>query len=118
MLVEALQFHHAPLSASLLAVYGVRLAATDLSLLELADLTANLPDGCAFWQSVGGPRAWSQETQMLAVIEYDLRILQWQNNQGKGQKPKPPQPPAYAGEERVADARMRAKSERWKSRHV
>lgn len=118
MLLEALAFHRGPLAASLLAVYGIRLETTDLPTLELADLVGALPDGCALWQSIGGPRAWSQETQMLAVIEYDLRILQWQNNQGKGQRPKPPQPPQYAGEERVEDARMRAKAERWKARHA
>lgn len=71
-------------------------AQTDLSLSDLADLTANLPPGCALWRSTGGPVAWSSETHMLAAVEFRLQVLAWQKTEdaksGRN-KPAPIDPP-------------------------
>lgn len=117
MLADGLRSHRSALSASLWATYGVRLSSAlegDLRPQELADLTMELPAGCAFWQSVGGPMAWTAEMHLLAAIEYRLQAS---NYQGRGARPKPFKPPPYSGQVRADEARMAAKAERWKATH-
>lgn len=118
MLVDGLRSYRSALSASLWATYGLRLSdalAGSVRASELADLTAELPAGCAFWQAVGGPLAWTPEMHLLARIEYAQRVTVWQSS-GKGAKPKPSQPPPYAGQLRADEARMQEKAERWQAR--
>lgn len=76
---------------------------------DLADLVANLPPGCALWRAIGGPLAWSQETHMLAAIEFRLRVLAWMKTQdgAKGRKPpKPIDPPKSVYDARAEDDRL------------
>lgn len=96
MLAEGLRDHRAALSASLWAEYRIDLESPSVGLWRLAELVACLPAGCAFWRSVGGPLAWSTELHMLAAIEFRVRVLEWQNAGGKGEKPKAVQHPPYA----------------------
>lgn len=118
MLSDALRSHRSALAASLWAVYGLRLATVRevMGPQELADLTAELPAGCAFWQSVGGPLSWSPEMHLLAQIDHGIRAMAWQQH-GKGNRPKPLQPPPYAGALRAEEARMAEKAARWKAAH-
>lgn len=100
-----------------MAVYGIRLARHDFTPLELADFVWELPDGCALWQSVGGSRAWSQETQMLALVEFRLRESQWQQGGKRNAKrPKMLEPPAYAAQREVDERRADLKADRWRAR--
>ena len=114
MLAVALREHRGALSASLLAVYGIRIG--DVPLSELADLTAYLPAGCAFWQSFGGPLAWSEDQHLLARIEFLLRAIQFGLAGGKGTKPKPMEPPKFAAEQKAQEAADRLKADRWLAR--
>lgn len=94
-LVAAMEFE-GPLRASLRAEYGVDLRDPGMTLLDLADLTANLPPGCALFRATGGDMAWTTEMHMLARLDYDLRILAWQKTEDgkKGRnQPKPIDPP-------------------------
>lgn len=72
-----------------------------------------LPAGCAFWQSVGGPLAWTAEMHLLALIEYRAHALGYT---GKGRKPELIKPPPFTGQVRADEARMASKAERWKAR--
>lgn len=88
---------------------------TDLSLTDLADLAANLPPGCALWRSAGGPVAWSDETHMLAAVEFRLRVLAWQKTEdGKANRNKPeplePPRPAYEIEHEQRELSRRAEA--------
>lgn len=87
--------------------------------LELADLVAFLPDGCALWQSVGGPRAWSPETHLLNLVEYRLRILDWRKTQdgskGKNQ-PKLHKAPPLAHETQAEQSKESARARAWEAR--
>lgn len=117
MLADALHSHRGALSASLLAEYGIRLARHDFTPLELADLVWELPDGCSLWLSVGGPRSWSQETQMLAMVELRMRELQWmQQGKKNSKRPKALEPPRYAAEREAESQRTSAKADRWQAR--
>lgn len=107
--------------ASLQAVYGIRLSAVreQLGALELADLVAFLPDGCALWQSVGGPRAWSAETHLLNQVEFRLRVLDWRKTKdGSGGKnpPKPHKSPALAHEARAEESKQSTRAAAWEAR--
>lgn len=121
----ALAEHPDALRASLLAVYGVRLSHHDYGVLELADLVAHLPPGCALWRAAGGALAWTDEIHMLSRIDHGIRVLAWMKTED-GQKgrnaPKQEEPPRPAGEVRAEEARMRARAEahaaRQKSRAV
>lgn len=109
--------HRGPLSASLLATYGLRLAdaldpRSPWGIVELADLVAALPAGCAFWQATGGPLAWSDTQHMLARLEYRMRELLRQGAGNRGQRPEPMKPPPFAAEaesesKRVSEAQRR-----------
>lgn len=116
MLADALYSHRSALSASLLAEYGIRLSRHDFSPLELADLVWELPDGCPLWQSVGGPRAWSQETQMLSIVEHQIRHLQWMQGKRNQKRPKRMEPPKYAFERDREARAAEAKADRWQQR--
>lgn len=117
MLAEALHNHRGALSASLMETYGIRLASHGLSLLELADLTHWIPDGSALWRSIGGPRAVSQESELLILVEYQIRHLQWmQQGKRNAKKPKPIELPKYASEIAAEANRSAAKGDRWRAR--
>lgn len=99
-LVAAMEFE-GPLRASLRAEYGVDLRDPGMTLLDLADLAANLPPGCALFRATGGDMAWTTEMHMSARIEYGLRVLAWQKTEDgkKGRnQPKPIDPPRPAHE--------------------
>lgn len=89
-----------------------------MPLIELADLTAGLPRGCALWRAVGGPMAETSE-------EFGLRVIAWRIAEQTAQqraiagdkKAKPPEPPVpipYAHE--IAD-RQRREAEK-QERHL
>ncbi|WP_308191520.1 DUF5361 domain-containing protein [Microbacterium sp. KKR3/1] len=89
-------------------------------MLELADLVANLPPGCALWKAAGGPLAWTDETHMLARVDYGVRVLAWMKTEDgqKGRKaPKPEEPPPAHGEVRAEEKRMNARAEQWARRN-
>lgn len=99
-LVGALE-HEGALRAALRAEYGVDLRDPGMSLLDLADLAANLPPGCALFRAAGGAMAWPPEVHMLAAVEFRLRVLAWQKTEdGKNgrNKPQPIDPPRLASE--------------------
>lgn len=87
-----------------------------MSVADLADLTLWLPPGCALWQSVGGPMAWSIDQRLLNTIEYRLHVLDWR--QAKGQKPKLAADPPYAHERAEQDATIRRKADAYLRRQA
>lgn len=112
MLVVALVSHEGALRASLRAEYGIDLRNPGIGSLDLADLTVNLPPGCAFWQSFGGPKAWTDEVHALMMIEHDTRHGHWLQAGGKGLPPKPIEPPPFSGEERRRNAVAQRRAQR------
>lgn len=121
MLAYTLNDHEGALRASLLAEYGVRLSSHGMSVSELGDLVAALPAGCALWQSVGGPMAWSQEMHLLNLIEYRMNVSNWfqtKDGQSGRNQPKPPSYPPYAHEKRADESRQSARAEAWARRQA
>lgn len=105
MLAEAWRAHRGALSASMWAVYQIDIEAPPVGALRLAELMEHLPGGCALWQSVGGPRAWSDELHGLYLLELRIRQLLWQ---GAGDKSKPqPKPIPYPEVAGVEEAKAR-----------
>jgi hypothetical protein len=95
MLIGAVE-HEGPLRASLRSEYGMNLRDPGVTLLDLADLVANLPAGCALYRAIGGPMAWTEEVHLLAAAEFRLRVLAWMKTEDgpKGRnQPKPIDPP-------------------------
>lgn len=112
----ALVEHPGALRASLQSVYGIRLADHGYGPLELADLVAHLPPGCALWRAAGGPLAWSDEMHMLARVEHGIRVLGWMKTEDGSKGRKPPEivePPLAAGEVRAEEARAEQKADAW-----
>lgn len=112
LLIGAFEFEGA-LRASLRSEYGVDLRNPRMPLLDLADLVANLPRGCALWRATGGPLAWSDETHMLAAVRHGLDILAWQKTEdgSKGRnQPKPIEPPASVYDQREKEQRLSARA--------
>lgn len=107
-----LAHHDGALRASLRAEYRIDLRARDVPPMELADLVAWLPRGCALWADFGGPAALSAEAALLRTVEYRLRDLLWMQAGGKkaGKRPEPPQDPPYAHEKRAKTDRMGRKA--------
>lgn len=101
------------------AEYGVDLRNPGMSVLDLADLTANLPPGCALFRATGGDVAWSSEVHMLAQVEHRLRTLAWlkteDGSKGKN-KPEPIRPPVSAHERKAVEVRQSSKAEAWARR--
>lgn len=117
----ALNEHEDALRASLQAVYGIRLSQHDYGVLELADMVAHLPPGCALWRVAGGPLAWSDEVHMLARVEYGVRVLTWMKTEdgSKGVKPpKPEVPPTPGSEVKAEEARTNARADAWAARQA
>jgi len=87
---------------------GALSGTSELTLTELADLTAHLPPGCALWRATGGDIAWSTESHLLARVEHDLRILAWQKTAdgGKGRnRPERIEAPRPAHEQHAEERR-------------
>lgn len=85
--------------------------------LEVADLVMELPGGCAFWRSTGGPLAWSDTQHMLARIDLRLREQLWQGAGKKGApKPEPMKPPPFAHEAEVQQVRLSEAQRRFEER--
>lgn len=85
--------------------------------LELSDLVAWLPAGCAFWRDVGGPNAWSREERAVRDLEFQVRMLAWLQPNTTGTKPKPTPYPPFAYERRAAEAKQQRKAEAFLRRH-
>lgn len=87
--------------------------------LDLADLTAHLPRGCALWVATGGLMAWTAEVQATYLVEHRLRILAWQKS-ADGQKgrnpPEPHRPPYMAHEIAAEEAKAATRAEKYLSR--
>jgi len=112
-LIAALE-HEGPLRAALRAEYGVDLRDPGIGVLDLADLAANLPNGCALYRATGGPAAWSDEMHMLSRVERGLRVLAWQKTKdGKNGSnvPEPIHPPATAHEKQAKADKMASRRE-------
>lgn len=91
----------------------------DMALMDLADLTANLPPGCALWRATGGDIAWSVEVHMLAQVEFRLRVLAWQKTDDgtKGRnKPEPIKAPPSVHEQRADEQRLSARAQAYMRR--
>lgn len=119
--IYAISEHPAALRASMVQVYGIRLGTDEMHLLELCDLVAHLPPGCAFWEAVGGPMAWTAEAHLLNRIEWRLQVLDWRNTSAgqKGQNPpKLPPPPPYAHEKQAVHASQSARAAAWERRQA
>lgn len=89
--------------------------------LALADYVMWLPPGCAFWRSVGGPPAWSDEMRMLSFVDLHVRELAWMQTEDakKGRnRPKLLEPPAFAFEREAEAKRAAAKFEAMRRRAV
>lgn len=111
LLATVLAHHEAPLRASLLAVYGLRLQeARTWPAREVADLVAWLPAGCALWMAVGGPVALSPEVRELRTVAYWLRVLDYRERGSKGEKPRPQPDPVWAHERRKEQDTMLRKA--------
>ncbi len=79
---------------------------------EVADLVVWLPTGCAFWRSVGGPAAVSEEVRAIQMLDYSVRVLDFHaGRHGKGKKPNPPKDAPFAHEKRADEQRVRRKAE-------
>lgn len=111
LLATALVHHQGALRASLMAVYGLRLAEVrSWPAREVAELVEWLPQGCAFWQDVGGPAAITTEARELRHVGYWLRVLDYRERGSKGEKPKPHPEPLWAHERRADEDAMRRKA--------
>ncbi|GAA4774657.1 hypothetical protein [Microbacterium gilvum] len=110
MLALALHYHEGALRASLMEVYGLRLA--DMrDMFELSDLVQWLPAGCAFWRSFGGPAAVTEQTRAIQMLDYSVRVADYHARHGKGKKPKPPQDPPFAHEKRAQQEKFARQAE-------
>lgn len=90
-----------------------------MPLIELADLVANLPAGCALWRATGGPMAWSLEMHMLVRIEFGVRQHAWldsKDGQDGKNRPTPIEPPKSVHEKRVEDAALSRRAQAYKRR--
>lgn len=119
LLAEALHNHRGALLASFRTEYQMPLVGHGLSLTDFADLVAWLPRGCQLWKSMGGPAAWSDETEMLSMVEYHLRVASWQqtkNGQSGRNRPEPIKHPPYAFEARAESDIALARAEKWRRR--
>lgn len=117
-LASMLEFE-GPLRASLRSEYGVDLRDPGMPLLDLADLAANLPPGCALYRATGGDMAWSAETHMLAAVEFRLRVLAWQKTEdGKHgrNKPEPIKAPPSVYEKQAEEKRLSARAQAYLKR--
>ena len=87
------------LRADLQRFYGLDIdrMGLDYSVAHAAACAANLPRDAACVRAVSPEAAWSDETYLLSAIEYDLRVLAWQNSKDGAKnrnKPKRMQTPA------------------------
>lgn len=97
------------LRADLQQYYGLNLDGMGVaySHSHAASLVSQLPVGSRLSRVADPDAAWSDETHLLALIEYDLRVLIWQNSkdaQHGRNRPKPIKTPSErAADERRAD---------------
>lgn len=119
MLAEGLANHRGSLLASLQIESGINLRSHPFSPPDLAEIVVNLPPGCAFWRSFGGPLSLTDEAHILRAVEYDLQILAWRQTED-GQKgrnpPEPPAPPRYAHERAAEEERTNKRLAAWRRR--
>ena len=99
MLAALLEDHPGELRADFQRFYGLNLdgMGTEYSVAHAATLAAHLPQESACVRVASPEAAWDDATYLLAAIEYDLRVLAWQNSRdgAKGRnKPRPVQTPA------------------------
>ena len=99
MLACLLARHPDELRADFQRFYGLNLdgMGVDYSTLHAALLAACLPRESATVRAERPEATWGDDTYLLAAIEYDLRVLAWQNSRdgAKGKnRPKPVQTPA------------------------
>ena len=91
--------HPDALRADLQRFYGLNMdgMGTDFTVAHAAACAAHLPRDSACVREIAPEAAWSDDTYLLASIEYDLRVLAWQNSKDgvKGRnQPKRMQTPA------------------------
>lgn len=99
MLACLLARHPDELRADFQRFYGLSLGGmgVDYPISHAASLAVCLPRESATVRAECPEAAWDDSTYLLAAIEYDLRVLAWQNSKdgAKGKnKPKPVQTPA------------------------
>lgn len=90
--------HPGELRADFQRFYGLNLdgMGCEYSVSHAACLACHLPSDSATLQAVYPQNGWTQTEYLLHAIEYDLRVLIWQNSKDgtKGKnKPKPLQTP-------------------------
>lgn len=118
ILSEGYSRHESALRASLRAEYQIRDIRRE-SVVDLADLVAWLPAGCAFWRSVGGPLSLTEQAHSLRMIDYRLQVLVWSKTKDAEHNrnhPTPPEPIPYAGEARVIESHAKRQAQARKRR--
>jgi len=121
IVAEALHSHKGALLASFRAEYHLPIVGHGLTLTEFADMVAWLPPGCALWRSIGGAMAWSEETHMLNMVEFRLRVLYWvQTKDGEkgANQPTPTKVPPYVHEKESEAVKTDARAEAWRRRQA
>lgn len=87
---------------------------------QLGGLIEYLPNGSPLWLAVGGPRAWSDQTAGLLLVEYRLRILAWQKTKDGSNNNNPPEmqePPKYAHEEKEEQLKLKRRVDKYLGRN-
>ncbi len=113
LLAEGLVHHEGPLLASMLAEYRINLRNHSMSLRDLSDLVAALPPGCAFWRSFGGPMSWTTADHVLHELDFDLRVLAWQQTEdGRKNRNRPErvEQPKFAHQRRADAERIESRA--------
>ena len=99
MLAAVLGNHPDELRADFQRFYGLNLdgMGCEYTVAHAAALASNLPPESATVRAMVPEAAWDAHTYLLSAIEYDLRVLVWQNSrdgQHNRNRPKRPQTPA------------------------
>lgn len=106
MLASLVGGHSDELRADFQRYYGLDLdgMGSDYSVAHAAALASNLPRESATVRAVVPEAAWSDETYLLSAIEYDLRVLIWQNSKdGAKNRNRPQRPQTPADVARIRD---------------
>lgn len=87
-------------------------------LRDIGDLAVELPRGARIWVHLGGPAAVTAETEMMMLVERDLRSLGWQQGGSKGPAPELLEYPMSVAEQEREALKVSSKADRWRQRHL
>jgi hypothetical protein len=63
---------------------------------QASDLAANLPPGCAAYRAAEPAASWGHTEHLLAAILYQLQAIRFMLGSGRGDRPRPIDPPKRA----------------------